>query len=107
LLAGYACGDMWPMIEVCKIWQRVDPRPGDRSPGVHSIIKHAQFRGDNRARRPLFFFRELIFRSDRAQRSGNELMTVHADTGGWNAGVAALIGAEVAVLALDLQLTRM
>src|SRR5262249_31922775 len=102
LLARHARVDVWPMIEICKVGQRMNAGPGDRTGVLDGIVELVQLGGDDRSWRTLRLFGEFVFCPDGAQRSGDELVAVHANTGRRNACVPALVGAKMAVLALNL-----
>src|SRR5262249_17958598 len=106
LLAGNARADVRPMIEIREVGQRMNAGPGDGTGVLDGSVEFLQLGRDDLPRPALLLFRELVFSPHGAQRSRDEFVAVHANGGGRNACMPAFIRAEVAILALDLQLAR-
>ena len=57
-------------------------------------------------RLPVFPLRLLVLGADRPQGSDYKAMAIHADVGGWNAGMAALFSSKMTIEATDLKFLR-
>ena len=114
LLARHRGGDVRAMIEVHEVGQLVDPLPRDRlrrlaprsAPASSSSARASySFRssGDSIGCAARFCCcGGCLFVLDGGERRGHARVAVHADVHRGNAGVAALVGARVAVQTLDL-----